>query len=31
MTHDGKLHVISLSAKGMLSEQKTVDLVLRIT
>ena len=28
MTHDGKLHVISLSAKGMLSEQKTVDLGL---
>lgn len=28
MTHDGKLHVISLSAKGVLSEQKTVDLGL---
>ena len=28
MTHDGKLHVISLSAKGILSEQKTVDLGL---
>ncbi len=28
MTHDGKLHVISLSAKGLLSEQKTVDLGL---
>lgn len=28
MTHDGKLHVISLSAKGALSEQKTVDLGL---
>ena len=28
MTHDGKLHVISLSAKGVLSERKTVDLGL---
>lgn len=28
MTHDGMLHVISLSAKGVLSEQKTVDLGL---
>lgn len=28
MTHDGKLHVISLSAKGVLSAQKTVDLGL---
>lgn len=28
MTHDGKLHVISLSAKGVLSEQNTVDLGL---
>ena len=28
MTKDGKLHVISLSAKGILSEQKTVDLGL---
>lgn len=28
MTHDGKLHVISLSAKGVLSEQKTIDLGL---
>lgn len=28
MTHEGKLHVISLSAKGVLSEQKTVDLGL---
>lgn len=28
MTHDGKLHVISLSAEGVLSEQKTVDLGL---
>lgn len=28
MTHDGKLHVISLSAKGVLSEQETVDLGL---
>ena len=28
MTHDGKLHVILLSAKGVLSEQKTVDLGL---
>lgn len=28
MTHDGKLHVIALSAKGVLSEQKTVDLGL---
>lgn len=28
MTHDGELHVISLSAKGVLSEQKTVDLGL---
>lgn len=28
MTHDGKLHVISLSGKGVLSEQKTVDLGL---
>lgn len=28
MTHDGKLHVISLSAKGVLGEQKTVDLGL---
>lgn len=28
MTHDGKLHVISLSAKDVLSEQKTVDLGL---
>lgn len=28
MTHDGKLHAISLSAKGVLSEQKTVDLGL---
>lgn len=28
MTHDGKLHVISLSAKGVLSEQKTADLGL---
>lgn len=28
ITHDGKLHVISLSAKGVLSEQKTVDLGL---
>lgn len=28
MTHDGKLHVISLSTKGVLSEQKTVDLGL---
>lgn len=28
MTHDGKLHVISLSVKGVLSEQKTVDLGL---
>lgn len=28
MTHDGKLHVISLSSKGVLSEQKAVDLGL---
>lgn len=28
MTHDGKLHVILLSATGVLSEQKTVDLGL---
>lgn len=28
MTHDGKLHVISLSATGVLSEQNTVDLGL---
>ena len=28
MTHDGKLHVISLSAEGVLSEQNTVDLGL---